>query len=106
MHSSYSLTSPSLEGVLTHDSLLYEGIKRPLEVLRVLDGPAAKNSKGSHDRRTHEGKVLEQYFYDLYGVFMKKFSAYVLDAQAAEGEALKLQALLQEMIKIKRLMSR
>lgn len=102
MYPAYSLASPSLEGVLTHDSLQYEGIKRPLEVLRVLDGPS---SKGRRDRRTHEGKVLEQYFYDLYGVFMKKLSAYVLDPKVTDAESLKLQAILQEMIKVKRLMT-
>ncbi|HEX7724248.1 MAG TPA: hypothetical protein VF438_00740 [Candidatus Paceibacterota bacterium] len=91
MYPTYSLVSPSLEGVLKHDSLSYEGIKRPLEVIRAFEGPGAK--RGS-DRRTHEGKVLEQYFYDLYGVFMKKFSAYVLDTQVTDGESLKLQALL------------
>jgi hypothetical protein len=102
MHHSYSLASPSLEGVLTHDSLQYDGIKRPVEVLRAMDGPAGK---GKRDRRTHESKLLEQYFYDLYGVFMKKFSAYVMDTKPEEAEALKLQALLQEMIKIKRLLT-
>ena len=102
MHRPYSFASPSLEGVLTHDSLVYDGIKRPADILRALDGPGAK---GKRDRRTHESKLLEQYFYDLYGVFMKRFSAYVMDAKAADTESLKLQALLQEMIKIKRLLT-
>lgn len=96
---SYSYASPSLAGVLTHDSLLYDGITRPVEVMKILDGkgPAVRRT-----RRSHEGKLLEQYFYDLYGVFMKKLSGFVLESRPAQAEELKLQALLQEMIKVKR----
>jgi hypothetical protein len=81
---------------------MYEGLRRPVEALRAMDGPGAR--KG--DRRTRESKLLEQYFYDLYGVFMKKLSGFVLEAGPADAEAVKLQALLQEMIKVKRLMVR
>ncbi len=91
---------PSLDGVLSHDSLAYEGIRRPVEVLRAFDGPAAK-PRGTHS--PHEDKILERYFYDLYGVFMKRFSAFVLEAEVADMEAVDLQAMLQEMIKVKKL---
>ncbi len=99
----YTITSPSLGGFLTQESLMYEGIKRPAEILRVLDGPAAPE----HPRpKAGEEKILEQYFYDLYGVFMKRLSQFVLAAEAGDPETVKLQAMLQEMIKIKKLMNR
>ena len=102
------LVSPSLDGVLSHDSVIYEGLKRPIEVLRVLDGPSARGHDGrSHPRKppTEEQlKVLEGYFNDIYGVFMKKLSHFVVSADNKADEVVKLQALFQEMIKIKGLM--
>ena len=98
----YQLVSPSLEGVLSSSSLNYEGIKRPIEVLRVLDGPAAKG--GSREHSEQERKVLEEYFSDLHGIFMKKFSYFVVEAESSPTDTIKLQAMLQEMIKIKKLM--
>jgi hypothetical protein len=102
MNREYNITSPSLGGFLTHESLMYDGIKRPTEILRALDGPAASGSSP----KGHEEKVLEQYFYDLYGVFMKRLSQFVLGAEALDTETLTLQAMLQEMIKIKKLIGK
>jgi len=102
MNTDYVFVSPSLEGVLSHDSLLYEGICRPTEILRLLDGPAAESM---NERKSYYDKVLEQYFYDLYGVFMKKLSAFVLESSVSIPETVRLQAMLQEMIKIKKLMT-
>lgn len=103
MTKDYAFVSPSLEGVLSHDLLSYEGIRRPEEILRALDGPAA-DSRGR--REPHQDQILERYFYDLYGVFMKKLSAFALDASPGEPESVRLQAMLQEMIKIKKLIAR
>ena len=97
----YQLVSPSLEGVLSASSLTYEGIQRPAEVLRVLDGPAARGSVRKHTEQ--EQRVLQEYFQDLYGIFMKKFTHFVVQPEAAPTDTIKLQAMLQEMIKIKRL---
>lgn len=88
---------------MSHDSLTYDGIRRPNEILRALDGPAAG---GKRRRDPHGDKLLEQYFYDLYGVFMKKLSAFVLEPSASPSETVRLQAMLQEMIKVKGLMSK
>lgn len=103
MNRDYAFVSPSLEGVLSHESLLYEGIRRPMEVLRALDGPAAEEGRS---RKPHHDKLLEQYFYDLYGVFMKKLSAFVLEPSVTSLETVRLMAMLQEMIKIKKLLAR
>ena len=98
MNLNYSYASPSLAGVLSHESLSYEGVRRSAEVMKILDGPSAAERRS---RRSHEGKMLEQYFYDLYGVFMKKLSGFVLEPKPGAAEELKLQALLQEMIRVK-----
>ena len=112
----YRLVSPSLDGVLNDASLSYEGLKRPLELLRVLDGPSSKGKgRGAntgvdapndavHEETAHRGKVLEQYFHDLYGIFMKKLSYFVVESETSAGETVTLQAMLQEMIKVKGLM--
>lgn len=104
MNTDYAFVSPSLEGVLSHESLLYEGIRRPAEVLRALDGPAAESKAGA--KKPHHDKLLEQYFYDLYGVFMKKLSAFILEPAVSVHETVQLQAMLQEMIKVKKLITR
>ncbi|MDB5239165.1 MAG: hypothetical protein JWO00_500 [Candidatus Parcubacteria bacterium] len=102
MNRDYSVTSPSLGGFLTHDSLIYEGIKRPTEMLQAMDGPAGDSSPP----KASEEKILEQYFYDLYGVFMKRLSQFVLASYVSDVETVKLQAMLQEMVKIKKIMGR
>jgi hypothetical protein len=108
----YQIASPSLEGVLNHDSLLYDGVKRPIELLRVLDGPASKGmdklrpAKQDHKCTEDERKILEDYFHDLYGIFMNKLSFFVVRSASDSDETVKLQAMLQEMIKVKRLMGR
>ena len=33
----YMLVSPSLDGILNHDSIVYEGVKRPNKVMRAFD---------------------------------------------------------------------
>jgi hypothetical protein len=116
--------SPSLEGVLNHDSLLYDGIKRPIEILRILDGPSAKGREsearskkkeeveivGPKRRRVGKNselsesdfKILQEYFYDLYGVFMKRLSHFLVESDISSDDSIKLQAMLQEMIKVKK----
>ncbi len=86
---------------------MYEGLKRPVEVLRVLDGPSTRGSGGHKKPPTEEQiKVLEEYFNDIYGVFMKKLSHFVVAATSKADDLVKLQALFQEMIKIKGLIGR
>jgi hypothetical protein len=104
----YDIVSPSLEGVLIHGELDYKGLKRPLEVLRVLDGPSSKGG-GRIARTAQESKrdnrLLEEYFHDLYGIFMRRFSQFVVNAELSSEDNIKLQALLQELIKVKRLVT-
>ena len=121
----YMLVSPSLDGILSHDTLSYEGIERPVEIIRALDGPARRkvarmsggdDKKESDDRKGDdvsvspltevEHEVLEKYFHDLYGVFMKKLSQFVIAPDAQANDIVQLQAMLQEMIKVKSLKGR
>lgn len=110
----YLLATPSLDGVLHHESIVYEGINRPEEILRILDGPATKgrakeSSGGTSTVRTfseNERRVIEQYFYDLHSIFMKKLSLFILGQETGSDNTLKLQAMLQEMIKIRKLMQK
>lgn len=103
----YQIISPSLEGVLNHDSLLYDGLKRPLELLRVLDGPASKGkAKDSSDdygnkHTLKDKKVLEDYLHDLFGVFLKRLSYFIVESDNSSDDTVKLQAMLQEIVKIK-----
>ncbi len=107
----YQLVSPSLEGVLYHDSLAYEGVSRPLELLRALDGPAAKGrasiakEKKARPMGAEDARILERYFNDLYGIFQKKLSAFAISTGYSYPEGIKLQAILQELVKVKRLIS-
>jgi len=108
----YQIVSPSLEGVLNHDSLLYDGIKRPLELLRALDGPAAKghakrgSDSGGYRYSREDRELLEEYFHDLHGVFLKRLSHFVVGSDSDSDDMIKLQAMLQEIIKIKGLIER
>jgi hypothetical protein len=106
----YQIASPSLEGVLNHDSLLYEGVRRPIEILRILDGPVSKGRSKEGKLAAHRGselseaelRVLQEYFYDLYGVFMKKLSHFLVESDISSDDSVKLQALLQEMIRVRK----
>lgn len=104
------MVSPSLEGVLSHQSLVYERIRRPVELLRVLDGPSSKGRRESPEARDArkfadgDRKAMEDYFHDLYSVFMKKLSFFIVGLPGRDDESLRLLAMLQEMIKVKKIM--
>ncbi len=105
----YQIASPSLEGVLNHSSVLYDNIKRPIELLRVLDGPATKSQDNDRPTRYDRNitpdnlKILDEYFRDLHGIFMKKLANFVVSDFSESDETIKMQAMLQEMIRVKRL---
>lgn len=96
----YQIVSPSLEGVLSHDSIEYEGMRRPTSLLRALDAPSP-----GHARKPEDQKVLEEYFHDLYGIFMKRLSYFIVESESRPDDSVKLQAMLQEMIKVKKLIA-
>lgn len=106
----YQVISPSLEGILYHDSIVYEGVKRPFELLRVMDGPARRGANKTVEiagvvYTEEEQKVIQEYLQDLNRLFMKKFSQFMVETRIEVDEGLKLQAMLQEIVKIKKLLS-
>ncbi len=90
----YTITLPSLDGLLSDDNLYFEGINRPSEVYRFRDG-----NESPEDMVV----VLEKYFNDVYNLFLRKLSTYAMFDKTDLEEELKMQALLQELIKVKKL---
>ncbi len=107
----YQIASPSLEGVLNHSSILYDGLKRPIEILRIYDGPQTRSQIKEHntiyDRKLAQDEqfILYDYFRDLHQIFLKKLSNFVVEDYSASDETIKLMAMLQEMIRVKRLIA-
>jgi hypothetical protein len=112
----YSITSPSLDGILQHESIVYEGIKRPTEIIRAFDRPrsdrpaADKTDKPASDQihdlcDPENRKILNNYWNDLYGLFMRKLSQFITETEVKPDEEVRLQAILQELIKVKSLLA-
>jgi hypothetical protein len=105
----YQLISPSLDGILHHESIVYEGINRPFELLRIMDRSVSvkkripsTSSKVIYSEQ--ENKILLQYFHDLNSLFMKSFSQFMIETGSKPDDSVKLLAMLQELIKIKDLL--
>lgn len=103
MFRDYSITSPSLDGILYHESVMYEGITRPTEILRAFDRPTSEQIKKLDE--SGDRIVLQDYFNDLYGLFMRKMGQFISEKEIVLEESVKLQALLQELIKIKKVLA-
>jgi hypothetical protein len=108
----YQMVSPSLEGVLNHESIAYENIRRPIELLRILDGPATKGresylgeiaDKPAKQRSEEDQIVIKNYLNDLYSVFIKRLSLLFAESEIRTDEPVKLMAMLQEIIKVKKI---
>ncbi len=90
----YNITSPSVDGILSDDFLYFEGVSRPPELYTVRDQGYISEDKID---------VLEKYFNDLYNLFLRKLSSFAMFEHTNEEEAMKMQALLQELIKVKKM---
>ncbi len=106
----YQLISPSLDGILHHESIVYEGINRPFELLRVMDRPVSlkKKTTGIPSEiiyTENENKIILQYFHDLNSLFMRSFSQFMVESESKPDDSVKLRAMLQELIKIKGLLN-
>jgi len=91
----YSIVSPSLDGLLSDDALYFEGISRPAAYYVLRD---ASNATG-------DPVVLERYWNDVYNLFLRKVSLFAGCDAVVEEDSVKLQALLQELIKVKGLLA-
>lgn len=90
----YIIQSPSISGVLSDDYLYFEGVSRPVKLFTIEDSMGDINNK----------EVLEKYFNDVYNLFLRKVSLFSSYDHSTEEEMLKLQALLQELIKVKKIL--
>lgn len=92
----YSTISPSLTGVLSDDYLYFEGARRPQAFFTLRDGSTI-------DEKDREKSILmlEQYFNDMYNLFLRKLTGFASSGPLSDDDSLKLQALLQELIKVK-----
>jgi len=90
----YNIISPSIQGLLSDDYLYFEGINRPNRILLLSDNGKVRND---------EIGILEEYFNDVYNLFLRKISVFASLNNTNAEDTTKLQALLQELIKVKRL---
>lgn len=92
----YNITMPSLDGVLSDDHLYFEGVRRPMEVYRIRDGAPMTDETVD---------ILEKYFNDVYNLFLRKLSTFATFEYSTDEDTTKMQALLQELIKVKKLIA-
>lgn len=52
-----------------------------------------------------EQEILEQYFYDIYGLLLKRLSSFMLAENYSMEDGLKLEGLLHEIVKVKKLIA-
>ena len=90
----YSLVLPSLDGLLSDDALYFEGVSRPAAYYVFRDAPPGAG----------DPVVLERYWNDIYNLFLRKLASFASNDSAPEEDSIKLQALLQELIKVKELL--
>ncbi len=88
--------SPSINGILSDDFLYFEGINRPAEFYCLRDG--GQISDNNID-------LLEKYFNDIYNLFLRKLSSFAMFENVDDENTIKLQALLQELIKVKKIIN-
>jgi hypothetical protein len=90
----YNTISPSVEGVISNDLLYFEGVNRPSIIFTIRDQGFVSDDNID---------ILEKYFNDIYNLFLRKLSSFAMFEQTNDEESTKLQALLQELIKVKKL---
>lgn len=90
----YTTISSTLTGILSDDHLYFEGISRPSQVYAIRD-----NSISPDDNIN----VLEKYFNDIYNLFLRKLSSFAMFEVTDDEDSMKMQALLQELIKVKKM---
>ncbi len=96
----YSITPPSIEGMLSDDFLYFEGVVRPTSVSFIRDGNYDEIKEMDSSKNI---EVLEKYFNDIYNLFLRKLSSFAMFEHTSDEEAIKMQALLQELVKVKSL---
>jgi hypothetical protein len=88
----YTITSPYIDGILSDDQIYFEGVNRPGEIYTIRDSGTGYNID-----------ILEKYFNDLYNLFLRKLSSFAMFENTDDEEVVKMQALLQELVKVKKM---
>ncbi len=102
MISDYNMSLPSLDGILRQHSIAYGNIQRPVIIEKIFDRPFHDHKINPNDAEGR--KIIEDYFHDLYSIFLKKLSHFAIESNPAIDEPVKLTALFQEILKIKKLL--
>ena len=89
----YSINIPTIDGILSDDFIYFEGINRPNDIFILKDE--------NNDTKNRNIDLLEKYFNDIYNLFLRKLSAFAMFESTNNEETIKMQALLQELIKVK-----
>ncbi len=89
----YTIKQPFINGLLSDDYLHFEGVYRPAQVFMVRDAVEGDSRE-----------VLEKYFNDIYNLFLRKISVFSSFEHSTDEEMLKIQALLQELVKVKKIL--
>ena len=75
-----------------------------MEIAKIFDRSGTYRAIDYGDISAEDRKRIEGYFHDLYGIIVKKISEFVMKSESSPDEAVKLQAMLQELIKVKKLL--
>ncbi len=87
----YSITSPSVSAIISDDYLYFEGIKKPSLLFSLRD----------HGESVGDPSIMDRYWNDLYNLFLRKLTQFACSQGVNNEESIKLQALLQELVKVK-----
>lgn len=90
----YTITHPSLYGIISDDSLYFEGLKKPNEFYEFRDEIIEQK---------RDVVILRDYFNDMHSLFLRKLEDFCGGVSVGDESSIKLQALLQEIIKVKKL---
>lgn len=90
----YNTVFPNIVSLLSDDYLYFEGVERPQAMYMIMD---------NRDAVENNVEILEKYFNDLYNLFLRKLSNLTILNSINIEDTSKLQALLQELIKVKNL---
>lgn len=102
MFREYALVSPSLDGILSHEDVGYAGIKRPVILNRIFDMPSGSKKIDREDKENI--RIIKEYYNDLYSVILKKLTRLYDDQNPAADEYVMLIAMIQEFVKVKKLL--
>ncbi len=56
--------------------------------------------------KSNQDRLLEEYLHDIYGLFVKRLAHFVLNNKTDEGDTVRLNAMLREIIKTKAILNK